>query len=607
MKNKLTIIPVLFVAMAFCVMAWAMAHFEENFLWKVQELNLFLDTELFFKQQMVVPGGMLTYLGTFFTDFFYHTWIGVLILCAWWAVLLVLSAFTFKVPVKWLTVLLIPVALLLLSNMELGYWIYYLKLRGYFYVATIGMTIGIASVWGFRCLPNIVRPVCIVLSTAILYPLMGSYGLFAVVLMGILTWRLKPMSVKMRILNTFLALLMILIVPMICYQQLYYQTSFETIYFTALPLFEVSEFCAEYYLPFALLAVFYVVLTICYGLWGHGEVRKPILWGLAQCILLGALSYGVYTFWYKDYNFHKELAMNRAMENNDWGTIVREATNLQDEPTRSIVMMKNLALFRLGRLGEDAFRYRQGAKASNTPIDIRMTQVIGRDIYYYYGQLNFCHRWCLEDGVEYGWRAVYLKYMTRCSLMDEEYEVAKKYIDILKHTRYHKAWAEEQEQYLNHRDKMKASAEYEPLFHLRDFKDQLGSDNGLVEYFLMHLLVNVETEDPEMQELVLFAALWTKDIATFWPRFNKYAILHQGKPMPRHYQEAAFLYGNLEHHVDISQMPFDKQVIQDYQNFMALAQRCAGMSEEQMRPVFYPQFGHTFYYDYFLIRNQKLY
>ena len=32
-----------------------------------------------------------------------------------------------------------------------------------------------------------------------------------------------------------------------------------------------------------------------------------------------------------------------------------------------------------------------------------------------------------------------------------------------------------------------------------------------------------------------------------------------------------------------------------------------GMSEEQMKEVFYPRVGHTFYYEYFLIRNQKLY
>jgi hypothetical protein len=54
-------------------------------------------------------------------------------------------------------------------------------------------------------------------------------------------------------------------------------------------------------------------------------------------------------------------------------------------------------------------------------------------------------------------------------------------------------------------------------------------------------------------------------------------------------------------------MPFDESVKQNYEAFMALAQQCAGMSEEQMRPIFYPRFGHTFYYDYFLVRNQKLY
>ena len=54
-------------------------------------------------------------------------------------------------------------------------------------------------------------------------------------------------------------------------------------------------------------------------------------------------------------------------------------------------------------------------------------------------------------------------------------------------------------------------------------------------------------------------------------------------------------------------MPFDPQVVKNYEDFMALAQRCKGMSEESMRPVFYPQFGKTFYYEYFLVRNQKLY
>ena len=77
--------------------------------------------------------------------------------------------------------------------------------------------------------------------------------------------------------------------------------------------------------------------------------------------------------------------------------------------------------------------------------------------------------------------------------------------------------------------------------------------------------------------------------------------------MPRHYQEAAYLYGNLEHKVDISHMPFDKEVVQSYRDFMAFAQECQNMSEDQMKEVFYPRFGNTFFYNYFLVRNQKSY
>lgn len=607
MKERLKLIPLLLVAGALGTIAWGLLHYEDDYLWKVQELNLFLDTALFFKQQMVVPGGLLTYLGTYFTEFFFHTCLGVAMLCAWWALLVFVSARAFKVPLKWLTLLLVPVALLVLTNVELGYWIYYLKLRGYFFMTTIGLTVGVACVWAFRCIPNMLRPLYIMVSGAVLYPLMGVYGLLAVVLMGLLAWRLEQTAVKWRIIHSAVALLVVIVVPMAYYWRVFYQTSYETLYMTALPVFEIEEVTPEYYWPFALLGLFYVVLALLYGKLGSGAVRKPLLWAAAQVVVVAVVGYGLHKYWYRDYNFHKELAMERAMENDDWNGVLKEAADLQDEPTRSIVMMKNLALFRLGRLGDEIYRYRQGAKASNTPIPIRMTQVVGRAIYYHYGQLNYCHRWCLEDGVEYGWRAEYLKYMTRCALMDEEYDVAAKYLGVLKHTRYHKAWAEEQEQFLNHRDKMMADAHYAPIFHMRDFQDHLGSDNGLVEHFLMHQLVNVNTQDPQLQELTLFAALWMKDIPVFWARFNTYANMHQGQHMPRHYQEAAYLYGHLEHNVDISRMPFDPEVVQTYNEFMELAQRCAGMTEEQMKPVFYPKFGNTFYYDYFLVRNQKLY
>ena len=607
MMKQIKYLPLFLVVLALGVVAWGLLTYEDNLLWKIQELNLHLNTVLFFKQQMVVAGGLLTWLGTFFTEFFYHTWQGVLMLCAWWVLLMWLSAKALSVKMKWLVLMLVPVSLLLASNMELGYWIYSMKLRGYFFVGTIGLTLAMASVWGYRYVPAILRPVAVVVAGAVLYPLLGIYGLLAVVLMGLLSCRQQDMKLSLKSVNCLLALLTVWLVPIIYYWTVYYQTNFDYIYMAALPVFELDQTYPQYYTPFVLLGLFYVVMVLPVPEKLKQMADKTAVWIVCQVALLAVMAWGVHHYWYRDYNFEKELEMRRAMEQSDWEGMLRAVTAFKEEPTRAIVMMKNLALFRLGRQGDEMYHYKTGAKAPNAPMKIYMTQsVVGRAIYYEYGQVNYCYRWCLEDGVEFGWRAEYLKYMTRCALVTGEIEVARKYIRLLKHTRFHKEWAEAQEQYANHPETIKDDKDYAIVKRLLMQEDHLGTDNGVAEMYLMNTLLDINTTDPLVQELTLLSALWKKDIGVFWPRFFNYAMLHKGERMPKHYQEAAYLYGHLEHNVDISQMPFDEDVVQNYNEFMELAQRCPGMSEEQMKPIFYPKFGKTYYYEYFLIRNQKI-
>jgi hypothetical protein len=630
MKEKLKWLPLLLIVGAVAAIGFCLLHYESEYLWKVQELNLFLDTPLFLKQQTVVSGWLLTWMGTWFTEFFYHPWQGVLMLCAWWVLLMLMAGRTFRVPLKWATVLLVPVAMLLLTDVDLGYWIYYLKLRGHFFAATIGATIAVGAVWLFRWLNekcinekcssqnsaqhnfqssffNLQPSLFVLLSTILLYPLIGFYGLLATLLMAVITWRIQGLTLGRRIVTTVVALIAIGVVPLIYYRYVFCQTNMVNIYWTGLPLFLYDQETTEYYIPYYIIVAFFVVLAACYQHQRQGGVRRVWLWALCQVALLGGLGWATQHFWFRDFNFHKELRMQQCMEVADWQGVLREAAVQEDEPTRAIVMMRNLALFRLGRQGDEMYHYPAGAKASDTPLPIRMTQVVGRSIYYNYGQLNYCYRWCLEDGVEMGWRVEYLKYLTRCSLVNGEYRVARKYIDLLKHTRYHKAWAEAHERFLNNGEALRADKDFEPIFHMLPAGDKLASDNALVEYFLMHQFAHEDSDDPLYQEQTLLAALWTKDIQTFWPRFFHYAQLHPKEHMPVHYQEAAYLYGHLEHDVNISGMPFDEKVRKDYDEFMAMANRFHGMPEERLRTIMYPRFGKTFYFEYFLVRNQKLY
>ena len=78
--------------------ASALLLFEADLLWKVQMHNIFLDTAQFFHQSMAVPGGLLSWLGCYFSQHFYHPWVGTIVLCGWWLLLMWLTKRAFSIP-----------------------------------------------------------------------------------------------------------------------------------------------------------------------------------------------------------------------------------------------------------------------------------------------------------------------------------------------------------------------------------------------------------------------------------------------------------------------------------------------------------------------------
>ena len=608
-KDSSLRLPAILIPLIALVALWVvMITYESTLLFRIQEFNLFLYTPLFFKQCLVASGGFLTWLGTYFTQYFYHPWIGATFLCLWWALLMWLTKKAFNIPNKWAVALLIPVALLAIADFQIGYWLFYLKARGYYFTATIGMTIVMALIWAYRNISAkwYLNTLFIIISTIIAYPLFGFYGLLATLAMAIITWKIEGMATGQRVINTLVAVVAIIAVPLVCYRYIYHETNIVNIYWTALPLFRIDKDYYSYYIPFYLLSAFTIAAALLYKKHRQGDVSRIPVWAGMQILALVAIIFATYHFWYKDKNFHTELEINRCVENLDWDGVIDIARDWED-PTRMMWMMKNLALFREGRQGDEMYRFKNGDKRCVAPFMVRLTQTGGKLLYLHYGQTNFCYRWCLEDGVEYGWRVEYYKFMLKCSLLNNEMVVAQKYIDILKKTKYYAKWAEQYEPYVKNPELVKKDKELGPIIPMLSPKDVLTSDNTLIEIYLLNIFANDDSNNPVYQEQTLLAALQMKDIGMFWPRFFHYATLHQGKHMPKHYQEAAYLYGHLEKNVDISNMPFDKDVIDTYNDFMAAAQSYAGMTEEQMKPMMYDRFGGTFFFEYFFTRNQKSY
>ena len=604
---------------ALAAIAGGLLIYESHFLWKVQELNLFLHTTLFFKQQMVVPAGMLTYIGTWFTQFFYYPWQGVTMLCGWWLLLLVLLKRTFAIPTRWASLLLIPIALLLLTNMDLGYWIYLLKLRGHFFLTTIATAAVVALLWGFRSLPDKywLRAVWLLSTCVIGYPLIGIYGLAASLLMGIWSWRLMPRN--RAAIYCAISVLAVIAVPLVCFRYIYHETNLANIYYAGLPLFYITEEYPLYYLPYYLLALFMVVM-VCLsrksqesGVRREGVRSKEILnkawmpW-VVQAAVLALTTWGVVHFWYKDENFHRELKMQHLVLQTDWEGVLREAITQEDEPTRDIVMMRNLALSRIGRQGDDMYQYPNGSKNYDAPFGMRMILASGTLIYYQYGLLNSCSRLCTEMGVEFGWRAEHLQYLIRCAVLDGDKKIARKYTNILRQTLFFGEWAERMENMINNPQLIAQDREMEPITHMLHYSDVLASDNGFVERFVMNQLAkSTYSEDPIFQEQSLLASLWVKDPQIFWYHFNKYAHLHPNTPIPVAYQEAAYLFGQIVKHPNLDKMPFSPGIKESFDKFYQAFSRYEGMNVEDVRKQVGMFYNNTFYYDYHMMSKPPEY
>ena len=486
------------------IAAVLLAVFEADLLYTAQEQSLFLHTPLFFEQQMVRPGGLLTWAGCYLTQFFYYPMLGAGILALLWAFLLWLLRHTCHPSLQAkrasssapVTLPLGVIACLLMTITTLGYWVYYLKLPGAVFDATVGTIVAVLMAFAYRSLPSrfFLRTAFIPLSACVAYPLFGFYGLWGVALMALMSWRTEG---SRHLIDSILAIVAIIAVPLVCYHTVYHETNIVNIYWTALPVFSYSGHrFPGYYVPYILLVVSTCLLAL------RITIPRPHVrgWEWASVCVLATL---VALFWYKDDNFHRELAMSHCIDRQDWSGVLHEAQKAKD-PTRAICLMRNLALFRLGRSADETRNYSNGSALPNAPFPVRMVHTIGKRLYLEYGIPNYCYRWCMEDGVEYGWTVERLKLMILCSLVNGEFVAAQHYINMLKKTDFHGTWARHYEELPYHPTLIANDPALKSVLPLLRNDDFLTSDQSQLEHFLIEHILSAPGDTREQEELSRF-------------------------------------------------------------------------------------------------------
>ncbi|MCF0203157.1 MAG: hypothetical protein HUK08_07320 [Bacteroidaceae bacterium] len=608
--------------------AWILTARNSDTLYQAQNFSFFSSSTTFFAECMKQPGGLISWVASYLTQLLYNPAEGAAALILLWLAAFFVSRKALGVSAVWTGALLVPLFALLTSIVDNGYWLYYIKQQGFWFYATVGyltaMTMTLIATWGSRLMPDRLRiyyRLAATLATALTYPLFGIYSLMALVytrcaetaedLSGGATGRRWRKSVSI---TTAFTALLALFIPRIAYNH-YTEIRLDDIYTVGLPVFAENDMVSSFpQQPIVIMLAAPIVIALIARI-----TPTKGKWQTAVCgVNIGIVALCAYMTWqrdFQDHNYHAEIRMYKAMENQQWDEALAEMDYLPGDPDRQMILTKNIALMNKGEICTKMFAYpNRGSNVRNDfdTLLVRMVQTAAPMIYMHHGRTHFATRWCIENSVEYGYSFNNLKILTQCALVNGESDLARKYLTILKTSMNYRDWAERYWPITENPALIKDYPEFATIRELHgSYESVLDTDTGLCEIYLQKTFSEGMSKDSRLyNDMCLIYAMVTQDIDLFWPRFFQYAEMHKGEDMPLPLQQAAFLYGSLENKVDISQMPFDKEKVADrYQQFQQVTQQyvAQGMNEEAIADMTSQQFGDSFYWFYFFCRNLKSY
>ena len=601
--------------LVFALLSWYFLMMRNaDVLYMQQMRSLFNDTSVFFQQYNAVPAGFLQWAGCYFTQLFYYPALGsgVLILM-WIAIFFLLKKAFLTSSTQHLTpLLLIPLVCLLVSEIDLGYWIYYHKNHGYCFSQTIGLLFASLLVCLFRSATSIKFKFGTIIASLLgavflvgLYYYIGVYAMAAAAALGIIMllerrWTSGAFYVIAAIATPFL------------FRHLSDTMRSEQFFTAGIPVFESGNITnTSLSIPFWIALLMLILFPILNKV---GERIKNVkAANIISSLLLVAVtgfSFGVLEDTdYDDENYHAECKAYRDIDNMEWEDALYTIRQIQGTLTRQLIVFKNIALFNTGNIGYCMYDY-DNKGMTPTPSDsliVHMANTASPIIYLHHGMTNYAYHYCMEIQVEYGFNITELKVMALSSIINGEKKLAQKYLNILSRTMFHKKWAEH---YLPLARNMKEIGKYPELAKINELhsymSNNIDSDEGVCENYIINYFSDTYTNASKyLQEMCLAYSVISNNIQKFWRQYILYLQLHKGEKIPDLYQQAAYFYLDM---VPTSSpdpkaynMQFDQKIIDRYNQFDQISQSLLknGFSKESIARQTEAEFGDTFWWTYY--------
>ena len=569
--NIKSILPkaVLYVSLlAFFLFAVYIIYINQEVFYTAHDRSEFLFGEPFFNTLMSKPFGLMQYVGAWLTQFFYHPALGSVILVTIWVFIFFVGAKAFRLQGSASALMLLPVACLLVSVVDLGYWIYISTIRGYWFSQSVGYFIMLLLLWVARSIPRKFYFVWYVFGVCI-YPVLGWYALLFMLCLALtekITWR------------ELVGIVLLLFTASIWHTQLYTNLKIDDVVLAGMPRFETpSDNGPRLSYPFWLLGAVSLFISLCSKFLTKWFV--PVL-----CATLGV--FYTYSQMYYDQNYIDEMRMVRNASNDNWKEVLSIAAD-NPKPTTTIVMLKNVALMNEGGLLDSSFKKGNIGYPINTPdtIHVSFLDIVSPLVYYNYGLINEGIRLNYEKAIQVGFSPFYMKMLSRCNLAKRDKSLLDRYTSLLHHLLFYKNW-------------QPAPVTDNVMSLQKCYSDELTGVENSDSYIVNSISLWQEPDSKVASEQILFYAMLRCDAQHFWPSLRNYLKLHVGENFPLHAQEAYIFFIDRFPEEKRMMIPVEEDIFNRYKQFCeALTVHVKpGKTLGEAAKEMYDEWGDTYWY-----------
>ncbi|MDR0749993.1 MAG: DUF6057 family protein [Tannerellaceae bacterium] len=294
-----------------------------------------------------------------------------------------------------------------------------------------------------------------------------------------------------------------------------------------------------------------------------------------------------------DWQKEEVMAYDYHARRQQWGHIIRMAGEKAPSTPLSVALL-NLSLCKQGRMADDMFRYFQNGPEGLLPSFVRdftMPMMAG-EVYYHLGFINTAQRFAFEamEAIpDYQKSARAIKRLAETNLINGEYAVTRKYLQILRHTLYYSKWAVQTLALLEDEGKIDFNPEWHTLRTCRTHTHFLFSEQEKSQ--MLGILLQQNLTNRMAYEYLMAYCLLTKDLQhfyTYYPLGKEIAY----RQIPVSYQEALiYLWGLSNNNPATIPYPVSNEVKRRVQEYGKIYTTC-----QHSEPMLRPQYADTYWY-----------